>query len=99
TAKIIADVFDDLEAENCRRLAAKQEPIWPVSLHYFIRNDKKTLRPIPDAVAKRTAAYKAALPGRCQKRTTKTAIESKPAKGDFNTGRCPVDNPLAPGCS
>ncbi|HEY3801304.1 MAG TPA: polysaccharide deacetylase family protein [Kofleriaceae bacterium] len=99
TAKIIADVFDDLEAENCRRLAAKQEPIWPVSLHYFIRNDKKTMRPIPDAVAKRTAAYKAALPGRCQKRTTKTASESKPAKGDFNSGRCPVDNPLAPGCS
>ena len=78
TAKIIADVLDDLEAENCRRLDAKQEPIWPVSLHYFIKNDKKTPRPIPDEVQKRTAAYKAALPGRCAKRTKTAASESKP---------------------
>jgi peptidoglycan-N-acetylglucosamine deacetylase len=76
TAKIIADVFDDLEAENCKRLAAKQEPIWPVSLHYFIKNDKKTLRPVPDAVAKRTADYKAKLPDRCAKRTKTAAAES-----------------------
>jgi peptidoglycan/xylan/chitin deacetylase (PgdA/CDA1 family) len=76
TAKIIADVFDDLEAENCRRLAAKQEPIWPVSLHYFIKNDKKTLRPVPDAVAKRTADYKAKFPDRCAKRTKTAATES-----------------------
>src|SRR5262249_23291654 len=67
TAKIVADVFDDLEAENCRRLAAKQEPIWPVSLHYFLR-DGKTPRTIPDDVRKRTEAYKASLPGRCSKR-------------------------------
>ena len=65
TAKVIGEVFDDLEAENCQRLAAKQEPIWPVSLHYFLR-DGKTPRAIPDAVAKRTDAYKAALPGRCE---------------------------------
>lgn len=77
TAKIIADVLDDLEAENCRRLDAKQEPIWPVSLHYFLKNDKTTPRPIPDAVQKRTAAYKAALPGRCAKRT-KTASADQP---------------------
>jgi peptidoglycan/xylan/chitin deacetylase (PgdA/CDA1 family) len=69
TAKIIASVFDDLEAENCRRLTAKQEPIWPVSLHYFLRDDKKTSRAIPDAVKQRTDAYKAALPGRCAKRS------------------------------
>jgi peptidoglycan-N-acetylglucosamine deacetylase len=79
TAKIIADVFDDLEAENCRRLAAKQEPIWPVSLHYFIKNDKKTLRPVPDEVAKRTADYKSKLPDRCAKRTKTASSESKPA--------------------
>jgi hypothetical protein len=63
-----------------------------VSLHYFIRNDKKTLRPIPDAVAKRTAAYKAALPGRCQKRTKTAAAESKPPVGDFPA----PPSPLAP---
>jgi peptidoglycan/xylan/chitin deacetylase (PgdA/CDA1 family) len=78
TAKIIADVFDDLEAENCKRLAAKQEPIWPVSLHYFIKNDKKTLRPVPDEVAKRTADYKTKLPDRCSKRTKTATAESKP---------------------
>ena len=47
TAKIIADVLDDLEAENCRRLAANEPPIWPVSLHYFLRDDKKTPRRDP----------------------------------------------------
>jgi peptidoglycan/xylan/chitin deacetylase (PgdA/CDA1 family) len=67
TAKIVADVLDDLEAENCKRLAAKGDPIWPVSLHYFLR-DKKQPRAIPDDVKKVTEAYKAALPGRCAKR-------------------------------
>ena len=67
TAKIIADVLDDLEAENCRRVAAKQEPILPVSLHYFLK-DGKTPRVIPDAVKKRTDTYRANLPARCAKR-------------------------------
>ena len=64
TAKIIAGVLDDLEAENCRRLAEKLEPIVPVSLHYFLK-DGKTPRPIPAAVQKRTDGYRAALPARC----------------------------------
>jgi peptidoglycan/xylan/chitin deacetylase (PgdA/CDA1 family) len=74
TAKIIANVLDDLEAENCRRLAdkpaagAKQlEPILPVSIHYFLR-DKKQPRAVPDSVKKTTEAYRTALPGRCAKR-------------------------------
>ncbi len=67
TAKVIEGVLDDLEAENCRRLAAKQEPILPVSIHYFLK-DGKTARPIPEPVQKRTAAYRAALPARCAKR-------------------------------
>jgi len=67
TAKIVAEVFDDLEAENCRRLTAKEEPIWPVSIHYFLR-DGKTPRAVPDDIAKRTEAYKKALPERCAKR-------------------------------
>ena len=61
TAKIVAEVFDDLEAENCKRLAAGGDPIVPVSIHYFLR-DGKVARPIPDAVKARTDAYKAALP-------------------------------------
>jgi peptidoglycan/xylan/chitin deacetylase (PgdA/CDA1 family) len=67
TAKVIASVFDDLEAENCKRLAAKQEPILPVSIHYFLR-DKKQPRAIPDDVKKITETYRAGLPTRCAKR-------------------------------
>jgi peptidoglycan/xylan/chitin deacetylase (PgdA/CDA1 family) len=81
TAAIIAGVFDDLEAENCRRLTAKQEPLWPVSIHYFIR-DKRVPRAVPDEVAKRTEAYKQALPGRCAKRPPAPAVPTAPAAPD-----------------
>ncbi len=99
TAKIIADVLDDLEAENCSRLAAKTEPIWPVSLHYFLRDEpsdkgaKKTSRAIPADVTKRTDAYKAALPKRCSNR-------AKPPVNEDGSPSMPcLDNPLARGCS
>jgi len=67
TAQIIAEVLDDLEAENCRRLTAMEEPLWPVSIHYFVRDGQRS-RTVPDDVAKRTEAYKAALPARCANR-------------------------------
>jgi peptidoglycan/xylan/chitin deacetylase (PgdA/CDA1 family) len=76
TAQIIADVLDDLEAENCARLAEDRAPIVPVSIHYFLK-DGKGPREIPAAVKRRTEAYKAALPGRCAKRPA-PAIESAP---------------------
>jgi peptidoglycan/xylan/chitin deacetylase (PgdA/CDA1 family) len=78
TAKIIALVFDDLEARNCKALADHKEPIWPVSIHYFLRDGKdgKTPRAIPEDVAKRTEAYKAALPDRCAKRPAPPAPEA-----------------------
>ena len=72
TAEVISEVLDDLEAENCKRLAAKQEPIWPVSIHYFLR-DAKVPRAVPEDVAKRTEAYKKALPDRCAKRPSPAA--------------------------
>lgn len=68
TAKVISEVLDDLEAENCARLATDREPILPVSLHYFLK-DGKAQRELPEAVKQRTAAYKAALPERCARRT------------------------------
>ncbi len=68
TSEIIAGVLDDLEAENCRRLAASKEPIWPVSIHYFLRERDKTPRAIPKEVEARTTAYKAELPTRCAAR-------------------------------
>jgi peptidoglycan/xylan/chitin deacetylase (PgdA/CDA1 family) len=64
TAEIVAGVLDDLEAENCRRLERNREPILPVSLHYFMRDDKR-LRDVPENVKKTTEAYRAALPDRC----------------------------------
>lgn len=78
TAGVIAQVLDDLEAENCRRLADKQEPIVPVSLHYWVK-DGKTPRAVPDAVKKRTAAYRAALPTRCAARAPAPAPTPTPA--------------------
>ncbi len=72
TAKVIAEVLDDLEAENCKRLAENKEPIVPVSLHYFLR-DNKQHRAIPEDVQKRTDAYKARLPERCKARPAATA--------------------------
>ncbi|HEY0190924.1 MAG TPA: polysaccharide deacetylase family protein [Kofleriaceae bacterium] len=67
TARVIAEIFDDLEAENCARLAASKEPIIPVSLHYFLK-DGKAHRELPEAVKARTAAYRSHLPDRCAKR-------------------------------
>lgn len=89
TAKIIADVLDDLEAENCKRLAAGTDPIIPVSLHYFLR-DGKTPRPIPDAVLARTAAYRAALPLRCANRPAPSATATPSA-----TPAAPATPPVA----
>jgi len=83
TAKIIADVLDDLEAENCKRLDkkdAKLPPLYPVSIHYFLKDGKQP-RAIPADVTKRTDAYKAALPGRCAKRP-KPVAPAEPAKAE-----------------
>jgi peptidoglycan/xylan/chitin deacetylase (PgdA/CDA1 family) len=77
TAKVVTEVFDDLEAENCARLAGNHPPILPVSLHYFLK-DGKAARELPDAVKQRTLAYKAALPQRCAKRTNPVTAEPGP---------------------
>jgi hypothetical protein len=67
TAKIIANVLDDLEAENCRRLADKPLPE-PSRSSRSCRSrsitlrDKKQPRAIPDAVKKTTEAYRTARP-------------------------------------
>lgn len=98
TAAVVAGVLDDLEAENCRRLAAKEEPIWPVSIHYFLR-DGKTPRAVPEDVAKRTEAYKKALPERCTKRpilaTTPPPTTTTPAT-TATPGPVPASAPTVP---
>ena len=78
TAEVIPEVLDDLEAENCRRLAAGGTPIVPVSIHYFLR-DGRTPRPVPEAVKARTAAYLKALPGRCAARTPPIVVPAPAA--------------------
>jgi peptidoglycan/xylan/chitin deacetylase (PgdA/CDA1 family) len=77
TAKVVAEVLDDLEAENCARLAAHRAPILPVSLHYFLK-DGKAPRALPEAVKQRTLAYKTALPERCAKRVSPPTPEPAP---------------------
>jgi peptidoglycan/xylan/chitin deacetylase (PgdA/CDA1 family) len=78
TAKIIASVFDDLEAENCSRLADNREPIIPVSLHYFLKDNRQP-RSVPDLVKARTAGYRAALPARCARRAPVPTSGEDPA--------------------
>ena len=68
TSKAITGILDDLEKENCRRLAAGETTIIPVSIHYFLRDDGK-LRAIPAEVSARTQTYRDALPSRCARRT------------------------------
>jgi peptidoglycan/xylan/chitin deacetylase (PgdA/CDA1 family) len=67
TARILPSVLDDLEAANCRRIANHQEPMLPVSLHYFLQ-DGDAPRPVPAEVEARTQAYRDALPDRCRAR-------------------------------
>lgn len=98
TAKIIADVLDDLEAENCARLADKREPIIPVSIHYFLR-DGKQARAVPEAVQQRTDAYRLALPVRCANRLAHDPNPAKSAAVHGNDGAVCVNNPLAKGCN
>jgi peptidoglycan/xylan/chitin deacetylase (PgdA/CDA1 family) len=75
TAGSLAHLLDDLEAANCQRLAEKKEPILPVSLHYWLRDDGKP-REIPEEVKQRTQAYREGLPARCAARP---APEADPA--------------------
>lgn len=77
TAKVVAEVLDDLEVENCARLAEHRDPILPVSLHYFLK-DGKAARELPEAVKQRTQAYRTALPERCAKRTPPATPEAAP---------------------
>ena len=88
TAKIAAGVFDDLEAENCRRLAGNTPPIVPVSLHYFVR-DKKQPRSIPEDVKKTTEAYRTGLPARCAKRPPAEPAKPPPAKAKPDKSAAP----------
>jgi peptidoglycan/xylan/chitin deacetylase (PgdA/CDA1 family) len=67
TSRAIDGILDDLEGENCRRLEAGEEPIIPVSLHYFLRDGKKA-RAIPPEVDARTKRYREGLPDRCRAR-------------------------------
>jgi len=63
--------LSDLEKENCRRRKARETLIVPVSLHYFIRNEDGSDRPIPDAVTDRTTSYLRGLEARCKSRIDK----------------------------
>lgn len=95
TARSIALVLDDLEAANCQRLAAKQDPILPVSLHYFLR-DRGRPRAIPEDVKQRTLAYKKALPGRCAARPKPAPPKDEPAVAQAAPAQVAVAPAAAP---
>ncbi len=65
TAAAIGKLFADLERDNCKRLARGAQPILPVSLHYFLR-DEGVPRPVPPEVAARTEAYLRYLGESCE---------------------------------
>jgi peptidoglycan/xylan/chitin deacetylase (PgdA/CDA1 family) len=77
TSKAIVDILDDLEAMNCARLDAGQEPVLPVTLHYFLRDHGKQ-RPVPPEVAAKTQAYRDGLPARCSARQQKSVDTPDP---------------------
>lgn len=67
TTQALPGILDDLEAWNCRQLAAGGKPILPVSLHYFIP------RAVPAWVEARTRAYAEGLEQRCAARAERAA--------------------------
>ena len=89
TSKAITGILDDLEKENCRRLATNETTIIPVSIQYFLRDDGVP-RAIPAEVAARTQAYREALPGRCAHR------EDPAAKSSPGGSTSAVDNHTVP---
>ena len=75
TAKIIGEVLDDLEAENCKRLATRAAIR---SCRCRSTTSCATARPrarSPTDVQKRTEAYKLALPVRCVNRRARAEAE------------------------
>jgi len=97
TARSIGLILDDLEAMNCGRIAAGEDPVVPVSLHYFLRDGRKP-RPVPEAVAARTARYRAALPDRCAARPDPSGPVQNISSNSDVTGSDPATpSPREPG--
>lgn len=68
TARILPGFLEDLEQANCDRQSQGLEPILPVSLHYFLRDQNGSPRRIPAKVLKETQKAVDRLTNRCQNR-------------------------------
>jgi peptidoglycan/xylan/chitin deacetylase (PgdA/CDA1 family) len=66
TAETVPLILRDLEASNCQRIQARQKPIVPVSLHYFLQDKDGSPRPIPPEIQRRTDQYVKNLTFRCR---------------------------------
>jgi chitooligosaccharide deacetylase len=75
TAQALDDLLAGLRRMNCRRLSRGEQPILPVSLHYFLR-DNGAPRAVPAEVQARTAAYRAYLQEQCAARAGADADDS-----------------------
>lgn len=78
TAAAIGKLFAELERDNCKRLARGAQPILPVSLHYFLR-DEGVPRPVPPEVAARTEAYLRYLGQSCEGKAGGAKAEQRAA--------------------
>jgi hypothetical protein len=63
--KALRGILQDLEKENCRRLEAGEDPILPVELDWFARDEAGDPLAIPEDVAQRTEATRKRLETRC----------------------------------
>ena len=85
TAHAIGGILEDLEVMNCARLAAKEEPVLPVSIHYFLRDGHKP-RAVPEEVQRRTQQYRETLNARCLARQTHESDQSLAQKTPSEPG-------------
>ncbi len=66
TARVLPGILQDLESANCARLKRGKEPVLPVSLHYFMRDQDGGPRPIPSEIVNNTQASLERLSKRCK---------------------------------
>lgn len=97
SAALIETVLASLERSNCTLIANGEEPVIPVSLHYFVRDGHKS-RSIPEHVQQRTEAYRRRLVERCEPATKPLPVGDFPAQVKSHIKPACSATPLARGC-
>ena len=66
TADVLPEVLEHLFQTNCERIDSGENPIIPVSLHYFLANQDGTQRKIPEDIQLQTKTYRRWLDASCE---------------------------------